>query len=229
MLNQLIKSSCLGLLFFIATAFASAHAASINGGWLADNGDILFMVKSTKGKVVVMDVTSSKTLRHVLTGTLSGDRLEVSTADRVAHLVATISDNSLTGVLSDATGPQDLNASLYFAYKGSNYDGVWKTRNVEQYALYATLKLKGVATTLVPFFTVDSTGALTYDMFVGAPASTDPKAKMTYSGLSCTNTSVLNWVFSATTAATANLITGKTSKQFTMDKLYAVTPKSGDF
>lgn len=228
MSNQLQKSSLLGLVLFIATAFASTHAASMNGGWLTDNGDLLFIVKSTKGKVVVMDVTSSKTLRHVLIGIMSGNRLEVSTADHAANLVATITDESLEGVMTDAAGPQDINANLYFTYKGSNYDGVWKTRDVEQYALYATLKLKGVATTLVPFFTIDSNGAVNYDMFVGAPASTDPRGKMTYSGLSYTGTSILNLVLTSTTA-NANLILGKTNTQFTMDKLYAVTPKSGEY
>ncbi|MCX7096665.1 MAG: hypothetical protein NTV43_02035 [Methylococcales bacterium] len=229
MLNQIVKSSLLGLVFFIATAFTTAHAASVNGGWLADNGDILFIVKSTKGKVVVMDVTDTKTLRYVFTGTMSGDKLDVSTADHSTSLVATVTGEALAGVVTDATGPQDITASLYFAYKGSNYDGVWKTPDVEQYALYASLKLKGVATTLVPFFTIDSTGAIDYDMFIGAPASTDVKGNITYSGLSYTGTSLLNLVFTSTNNANANLIIGKTVKKFTMDKIYAVTPKSGEF
>lgn len=231
MLRQFLQTSLLFLFFLLTAPLTTAQAESLNGGWLADNGDMLFIAKSTKGTVVALDVAEDKTLRYVFTGTLIGDHLALATRDSSATLDATVTGDTMTGSItpSDAAA-ENFSASLFFAYSGGSYDGVWKHDSVEDYLFYATLKLKGTVTTIVPYFSInEETDAITYNIFLGTPAATDSKGNISYAGLSMLDYSVLKLVFSSTSTASATLIQGDVVTKFTVSKIYAVTKKSGEF
>lgn len=230
MMRHLLKTSVLFIVFLISSPFATAEAGSLNGAWLTDSGDLLFMVKSTKGNVIAMDVSAEKELRYVFTGSINGDQLVLETRDGSASLNATVSGETLDGVLTaGGDAPQDINATLYFAYKGSAYDGLWKTDAVEDYLLYATLKLKGVVTTVVPYFSINSDQSVAYNVFMGVPASTDSKGNTAFAGISLLDYSILKLGFASDATAAASLIKGQEISKFNISKIYAVTKKSGEF
>jgi|GEM_PF-1349851 len=230
MIRYFIKTSLLLLAFFISAPFANVYAQSINGGWLTNSGDLLFMVKSTKNKVIVMDISAAKTLRYVFTGTMTGDQIAVATSDGATTLDATVTGQTLAGVITPATdAPQTLTANLYFAYNGSNYDGLWKTDGAEEYLLYASMKLKGVTTTLVPYFSIHSDKTVTYNLFMGAPAVTDTKGNTSFAGMSMLDYAILKMDFTSTTVANASITKEKKVTKFTTSKIYAVTKKSGEY
>lgn len=231
MIRQFLKTSLLGLVFFLTAPFSSAHAESINGGWLADNGDLIFMVKSTKGKVIALDISDEKQLRYVFTGTLTGDQFDLVSNDGATHFNGTITDGSLEASFSNGDWQivESLTAKLYFAYNGGNYDGVWKTDGVEDYLFYATLKLQGVTTTFVPYFSIRDDKTMAYNVFMGSPAKTDAKGNTAYSGISILDYSVLKLTFPSNTTANGLFIKGDEVTKFTTTKTYSVTKKSGEF
>jgi hypothetical protein len=229
MIRQFLKTSLLGLVFFLTAPFSVAHAESINGGWLADNGDLIFMVKSTKGKVIALDISDEKQLRYVFTGNLIGNQLQLTSRDGGTTLNATINGETLEGTLSPAdTTPEPLNAKLYLGYNGSNYDGVWKTDGVESYLFYATLKIKGAVTTLVPYFAINSDQTVSYNLFTGSPPSTDQKGNINFVGISADYT-LLKMTFLTNSTANGMFIKGDEVTKFTTTKTYSVTKKSGEF
>lgn len=230
MIRTAIKTTILFFILLFSGHIASAQAQSINGGWLADNGDLIFLVKSTKNKVIALDISAAKQLRYVLTGEMVGDQLTLATKDGATTLTATVAGESFTGMLSPAAAePQDLNANLYFAYNGSSYDGVWKTDGADSYLLYATLKLKGVVTTITASFAMSGNQTLSYNVFLGTPAAADNNGDMGYAGVSLLDYSVLKLAFPSTTTANATLSKGKTNTKSTLAKTIAVTKKSGEF
>lgn len=216
------------VLLFCAFVGASAEAAtSLNGIWSASNGDLVFMVKSTKGVVVAVDMKPDKTLRYVFQGAMSGDHLSLQNRDATASLEADVSGDSLTGVLTEADGTADITASHSFYYKGSGYDGVWQLDGATRYFAYATLTLEGVATTIVPYFTVVDQQVTEYNVFMGAPAKTNDDGTGSFAGVSLLDATALKLGFTSAKAASGSFIKNKQATQFTAAKLYAVTKKSG--
>lgn len=216
------------LLFCVFIFGTSAEAAtSVNGIWSASNGDLLFMMKSTKGIVVAVDMQPDKTVRYVFQGTMSGDHVSLQNRDATATLDADVSGDSLTGALTEASGTTDITASHSFYYKGSSYDGVWQLDGTTSYFAFATLTLEGVATTVVPYFTVVDQQVTEYNVFMGTPAKTNDDGTGSFAGVSLLDTTALKLSFTSAKAASGSFIKNKQATQFTTTKLYAVTKKSG--
>ncbi len=230
MIQHFFKTSLFLLVLFFTSAFTNAYADSINGGWLGSNGDLIFMVKSNKGTVMALDVTAEKKLRYVFTGTMTGDQLNLATRDGLTTLDATVAGDTLTGVITPTSqAPQDMSAKLYFAYSGSSYDGVWKTDGKEEYLLYASFKVKGAATVIVPYFSFNADKTVAYNLFMGVPAITNDNGNTSFSGISMLDYSVLKLGFTSTSIANASWFKGNKVTKFTTNKTYAVTKKSGEF
>ncbi|GAB6141583.1 hypothetical protein JCM14076_23120 [Methylosoma difficile] len=231
MTRQFFKYTFLIIAFFIANPFTAAHAESINGGWLGDNGDLIFMVKSSKGQVMALDVTADKKLRYVFTGTMTGNVLNLKTPDGATTFDATVSSNTLTGVITPtSSAAQNLTAKLYMAYAGSTYDGIWKTDGVEDYFMYASLTIKGSPNVMVPYFSFHSDKTVTFNLFMGSPASADSNGNLSYAGISILDYSALKLAFTSTSIANATLVKDFNKPiKFTINKVYGVTKKSGEF
>ena len=230
MIQHFFKTSLFLLVLFFTCAFTNAYADSINGGWLASNGDLIVMVKSSKGNVMALDVTAEKKLRYVFTGTMTGDQLNLATRDGLTTLDATVAGNTFTAVITPASqAPQDLTAKLYFAFNGSGYDGMWKTDGKEEYLLYATFKVKGVVTVIVPYFSFNQDKTVAYNLFMGSPAVIDDNGNISFSGISMLDYSVLKLGFTSTSLANTSMFKGNKVTKFITNKNYAVTKKSGEF
>ncbi|MGZ8219442.1 hypothetical protein [Methylomagnum sp.] len=224
----MFKQFSIFALLLCAFIGASAEAAtSVNGVWSASNGDLLFLVKSTKGIVVAVDMKPDKTVRYLFEGAMSGEHLSLQNRDATASLEADVSGDSLTGNLTEASGTTDITASHSFYYKGSAYDGFWQLDGTTSYYVFATLTLEGVATVIVPYFTVVDQQVTEYNLFMGTPAKTNDDGTGNFAGVSLLDTTALKLGFTSNSAANVSFIKNKQTTKFTATRKYAVTKKSG--
>lgn len=136
MIQHFLKTCLFLSVLFFTSAFTNAYADSINGGWLGSNGDLIFMIKSSKGNVMALDVTAEKKLRYVFTGTMTGDQLNLATRDGLTTLDATVAGDTLTGVITPTSqAPQDLSANRWFTLP-SGHVAYWPLLFIFEELLY---------------------------------------------------------------------------------------------
>lgn len=225
MLRHLLK-----LIFLFCSWTGAAHAASINGLWSASNGDVLFLMQSTQGQILAVDLKTDKTVRHFFQGIMTGTRLLMKTRDGSASLDATVNDNSLTGSLTEGAQSMGIKANHSFLYKGSAYDGVWQLDGNERYYLYATLTLQGVPTVIVPYFVLADDGQVTSNnVFMGSlPKSGDAKTRR-FTGISLIDFTTLKLNFTNSGISKGAVAENQGIAKFTAMKIHPTTRKSGQY
>ena len=229
MFQNTLKNVSIAATIVLSLVVSSAYAQTVSGGWLVDNGDMIYILKSPQNRVVAMNLSANKQLKKLFFGTLAGSSLNLISPDKTESLDVTLDGTNFSGLLTVNGAIENITAKYYLGYVGSTYDGLWESPGTDddKYLSYFTLDVQGVPMSYVVFADIDSANKelVAYNLFVGAPAKQNSTGSTVYAGVSFINTALLKLKFGSPTSADAKITDNSSITTFSVQKL--TFPQSG--
>jgi len=123
---------------------------------------------SKQGTVVSVKIKATLSDPEIYVGSLSNSTLQINALLSDATLATTVSntEDSMTGTLTLANAVSDYNATKFFAYEGSVYDGIW-TIGTNHYLLYISVNSNNKPLTIAIDLVINDDKTITHDIFAG--------------------------------------------------------------
>jgi hypothetical protein len=216
-------------IILVMTLFSSiASAASSSGVWSSNQGYYLvLMEQSTTGTVAAMAIAPSLDSGLALTGTRSGNIINLRSLTGSSSIAMTLNGQAYTGSLTTAGSRLPLSGNVLLAYAGSANDGIWqKSDGGNRYLASLSVMSSGVPIMLIVDLNIPVSGtSITYDVATGVVQSISSNPSFIGVSLVSGNTVTLSFKGGTPTTGTYKVTTASrpiiTVDQFDVNRIFS--------